>query len=1327
MGKSSFMVAWGSRFVQKNHVDFFFKHYSDISNQNSNLNFLIFRILTELKLALNLRAEIPNDPSQLVGTFSAWLNALPSLFAKAVFMIDGIDSVRGVTFCNGVENEGISRLCWLPENIPPNARMVLSCSSDSEVHDVLKGRNWQMFHIQVLDKASREKLITNFVTARGLRLPSGAMDRLLKRHQAKYPLFLIQVLRGILTPEDMKPSGSMGINLFSKSINELCDIVLNNLECNPEMQVRGGLMEDFMSFIAVSRSGMSEYELLDILQTPRALFSKFYLASRQVLKVCFGLVTFSHVLFLRSIERRYLSRPEVRRSARIRIAEYFQSRPVTHRTVDELPWQLFHCRQWQDLAAAIMNPHMFTLMFGTDRGKFDLVIYWNEMLSGDFDSSDLIAKCDACQFSADELSFSPSEKVILCFNLADLLQMLGFIDASIPFLRKAAHIEETAIGLTSLMFFKSKVREARSMAVKKDFVRAQSIYESVIPALSSLLDRKASEAEFLEDVERREGLALIEQIEEDYALLLWKSKSFSKLSTICLSMLKVERGIKMQGFLILDSLLHAHIERGALEMACNLIEKCTLSIRDAPREFQIQIVSRKLGVLLLREEYHAMIVAMEGFEWIFHSENAETLDVSISTDILATYGFALCQVGRADEAINLWSKATLDDLQTSENKDEMPPKYRSSVALDNEETEPSFETWTFPSTLLEHLGAAHRQLGSFTEAESCYKRSLILKLLTCGSNDCSISYSCGEMASLHECRRSESSAIRLRKAAAKICLESSGYSSIVHFKSLLSLSTSYWKFGMFSNAEKLAGEVLEAVQGRYGSSHELIASACLVLGKVQSAIGKFSDAKENLMRANRLASSIWGLAHFESIESNAALAQLHIFSGDYDLAEAALFKNRTQREAAGGLWCVGSSRDILTLALLYFRIGAFCETESLLCQCLPGVQMVHGPNSLQVACMLTILALSYARMSSSDKHRDDHSCAMSKCEFAASSGNVATVALRAYRIRYSTFGLESRHFLQHTIFTALLLEQESVFRLAEPLFRKSIFMLNLVNSNVLAKSLYSHYDIANKNGFSSDEWRPLLKEEEFASTSNFSDPFFDALLGRLVDSVEVKGGSNTITESFETTLITRIPQRFKFLTDEDQTRIQTEEKWRSREDLSQVQPKHRRAIQGTPSLTQRHSSRAAGLVGTLKRPSTALAASESELIKISSESGAHRRPVTASLLLQARLEHVDDEVVQQWSTGMFEIHDGNDWLSDSDPEGSPSAAKDQSTKTDEQRGHAVSKNKTADDSESEIEQVDRDGDTALHCAVRVGDLEKVKNLVAEGASVNAANRLVKIM
>eukprot|EP00961_Rhodomonas_salina_P270441 3653698-Rhodomonas_salina.1 len=203
------------------------------------------------------------------------------------------------------------------------------------------------------------------------------MDRLGERKRTLNPLFLVQILRTVKDPSDMKPSGPVASLILCRSIKELISSVLLRMENKPGLQERHGLVEEVMCSLALSRRGLSEAELLNILQIPRALFTIFYLESRPLFNIQFGLLSLANTALYDLVVDRYLQDQDTRLNVRLRIADYFRGRMLSHRTVEEVPWQLFQCHRWNEVSVYLMKPDPFLLLSSTSMGTFDLVVYWD--------------------------------------------------------------------------------------------------------------------------------------------------------------------------------------------------------------------------------------------------------------------------------------------------------------------------------------------------------------------------------------------------------------------------------------------------------------------------------------------------------------------------------------------------------------------------------------------------------------------------------------------------------------------------------------------------------------------------------------------------------------------------------------------------------------------------------------------------------------------------------------------------------------------------------------------------------------------------------------
>ncbi|KAJ1470948.1 hypothetical protein T484DRAFT_3564813 [Baffinella frigidus] len=217
-------------------------------------------------------------------------------------------------------------------------------------------------------------------------------------------------MRALVVPNDLKPSGALGGYMFARSIDELAEAAMSRLEQARGVQEREGLLEEIMCAVALSRRGLSEMEILGLVQVPRAVFSTFYTETRQVFKVLFGLLSFTFSAFERVVRRRYLCDVEVRINCRQRLAAFFLSKPLSHRQVEEVPFQLLECRKWQELSQLIMRPDVFTLLCGTDSGRFDLLLYWEALLDPARGAISITDRCDDSMRQARDSAFTSADQ-----------------------------------------------------------------------------------------------------------------------------------------------------------------------------------------------------------------------------------------------------------------------------------------------------------------------------------------------------------------------------------------------------------------------------------------------------------------------------------------------------------------------------------------------------------------------------------------------------------------------------------------------------------------------------------------------------------------------------------------------------------------------------------------------------------------------------------------------------------------------------------------------------------------------------------------------------
>jgi hypothetical protein len=119
-----------------------------------------------------------------------------------------------------------------------------------------------------------------------------------------------------------------------------------------------------------SRAGLSEAELADLLgdgePLGHAIWSPLRLAAGGMLVNRAGLLGIGEPQLRDAVKKRYLPRAQDEDAARLRLADYFESRENGTRKTLELPWQLFCLGAWERLTALLTEPSFLTAAWEDD-------------------------------------------------------------------------------------------------------------------------------------------------------------------------------------------------------------------------------------------------------------------------------------------------------------------------------------------------------------------------------------------------------------------------------------------------------------------------------------------------------------------------------------------------------------------------------------------------------------------------------------------------------------------------------------------------------------------------------------------------------------------------------------------------------------------------------------------------------------------------------------------------------------------------------------------------------------------------------------------------
>lgn len=330
---------------------------------------MLRRLIAELGELLDAPPELPEDRGRLRTRFAETLQRA-SVRGRLVLVIDALDQLG--------KGDGAQELTWLPTMLPENVSVIVSTLPGPAL-DELARRNALFLEVGPLCPDERRELLVHHLRAYGKKLPDRLAERIVSAPQTDSPLFLRVLLEELRLYGDHESLERRLDGLLSADgIPSLYDRVLERWETDYE-RMRPGLVRDVMTLLWGARRGLSEAELLDLLQgeggpLPRAAWSRLYLAAKPMLVDREGLLGFAHRYGREAVGRRYLSSNGAGAQTHRRLARYFLRDPTRQRALLEGPWQLMHAEDWSELASLLSRPAFASTLASAARS--DLHTYW---------------------------------------------------------------------------------------------------------------------------------------------------------------------------------------------------------------------------------------------------------------------------------------------------------------------------------------------------------------------------------------------------------------------------------------------------------------------------------------------------------------------------------------------------------------------------------------------------------------------------------------------------------------------------------------------------------------------------------------------------------------------------------------------------------------------------------------------------------------------------------------------------------------------------------------------------------------------------------------
>jgi len=324
-GKSALIANYFNEF-KKNTDTFVIEHYIGGAGEfSSDLHQTLRRVMLEIKEEFDLNDEVPSEPQKIMDEFSSWLLRVKG---STIVIFDGY---------NQIEDEMKEKLfLYLPDKLKNVKLIFTSIQDDYDIEYKQK--------IEALNNEDQKKLIVKYQDEYGKTLEGEIVTQIVQHPQTDNTLFLYTLLTEIrLLGNHKQKIDDIASYLNAKNVAELFSKILERLE----RDYKTGLTREVLSLIYVSRDGLSENNLMEIMnknstkKVSRLEFSPLFLAIEEHLLNRDGLYGFFHGFIEEAVENRYLSRDELINVERSKIADYFGNSDIDNQRIRELPFQLF--------------------------------------------------------------------------------------------------------------------------------------------------------------------------------------------------------------------------------------------------------------------------------------------------------------------------------------------------------------------------------------------------------------------------------------------------------------------------------------------------------------------------------------------------------------------------------------------------------------------------------------------------------------------------------------------------------------------------------------------------------------------------------------------------------------------------------------------------------------------------------------------------------------------------------------------------------------------------------------------------------------------------
>ncbi|KYR02595.1 hypothetical protein DLAC_00037 [Tieghemostelium lacteum] len=379
-GKSS-SLAFLTKTLQKNPNVLVLYHFIGCSIKSTDVTNLLYRLTCQLVDGLSLKnIELTDNHEKLRILFGDLLKK-GSNNKKVLIVLDGLDELQNTNQAYQME--------WLPESpdIGKNIFILMSCDHGKSCWDYIHLRQQipQTFYLTPLEMQERQLIASKTLEIYSKKLEQKLMDRLISKTHSKFPLFIK------LACEELRVSGSFDkLSSFIAKIPDTIDALIISMITRLEQDLGKDLIKKTLCFIATSRFGLLETELIDLLKeknkppVPFSVWAPLLHSIDSLLRHNTGsnILTFFHSEINKVIIKKYLPIEKSQIVVQNQMADFYwkQADPEGQKTwlgnqmksFIELPYHLLKAKRWDLIATILQDLSFIEMKFKNGLGR-DLI------------------------------------------------------------------------------------------------------------------------------------------------------------------------------------------------------------------------------------------------------------------------------------------------------------------------------------------------------------------------------------------------------------------------------------------------------------------------------------------------------------------------------------------------------------------------------------------------------------------------------------------------------------------------------------------------------------------------------------------------------------------------------------------------------------------------------------------------------------------------------------------------------------------------------------------------------------------------------------------